>query len=249
MTHTINRPVLAFTHQKTNNTQTTKVILHLYDLSPANDIILYAIGCGLHHSGIEILGDEYSFSSGAGIFHSTPKDAPGAIFRESLELGLFDGGTKQLQSILSELRQDFGPNDYHLLRKNCNHFANALCWALLGKSIPPYINRLAEIGICCSCLLPRQLVEHAPVGDTTNNNSSSTSTSTGGTTFARSRATSRTVAPLFTGTGSKLGSSSGNNKTTTGNDDLVDRREKARKAALARLERNQQVGGGGNTTN
>lgn len=232
-------------------TQTTRVILHIYDLSPANDVILYAIGCGLHHSGIEILGDEYSFSSGAGIFHSTPKDAPGAIFRESLELGQFDGGMNELRSIISELRQDFGPNDYHLVRKNCNHFANALCWALLGKSIPPYVNRLAEIGIYCSCLLPRQLLEHAPVGDTTNNNNNdtSTSTSTGVTTFARSRATTRKVTPLFTGTGSKLGSTSGNNKSTTGNDDLVDRREKARKAALARLERNQQGGGGGNTSN
>ena len=33
-----------------------------YDLSPVNDY-LYAIGMGLHHSGVEILGREYSVSS------------------------------------------------------------------------------------------------------------------------------------------------------------------------------------------
>ncbi len=33
---------------------------------------------GLHHSGVEVLGREYSFASGGGIFDSTPKDAPGA---------------------------------------------------------------------------------------------------------------------------------------------------------------------------
>lgn len=36
-------------------------INHSYDLSPVNDY-LYAIGMGVHHSGVEILGREYSVS-------------------------------------------------------------------------------------------------------------------------------------------------------------------------------------------
>ena len=32
---------------------------------------------GLHHSGVEILGKEYSFASGGGIFDSSPKEAAG----------------------------------------------------------------------------------------------------------------------------------------------------------------------------
>ena len=52
------------------------VVLNIYDLSPANDY-LYPIGFGLHHSGVEILGVEYSFASGGGIFESRPKVAPG----------------------------------------------------------------------------------------------------------------------------------------------------------------------------
>jgi len=78
----------------------TKVLLNVYDLSPANDY-LCAVGLGLHHSGVEILGREYSFASGGGIFDSSPKDAPGAKFRESIELGVFEGGSAELQSAIS----------------------------------------------------------------------------------------------------------------------------------------------------
>jgi len=78
----------------------TKVILNVYDLSPANDC-LYSVGMGLHHSGVEILGREYSFASGGGIFDSSPKEAPGAQFREAIELGAFDGGSSELQSAIS----------------------------------------------------------------------------------------------------------------------------------------------------
>ena len=56
---------------------------------------------GLHHSGVEILGREYSFASGAGIFDSSPKDAPGAKFRESIELGVFEGGSGEVTSAIS----------------------------------------------------------------------------------------------------------------------------------------------------
>ena len=34
---------------------------------------------GLHHSGVEILGKEYSFASGGGVFDSSPKEAPGTV--------------------------------------------------------------------------------------------------------------------------------------------------------------------------
>merc|ERR1712183_1056660 len=83
----------------------TKVVLNIYDLSPINDY-LYTIGFGLHHSGVEIQGSEYSFASGGGIFSSTPKDAPGAIFRESIEMGVFEGSTSDIQSTIDDLRND-----------------------------------------------------------------------------------------------------------------------------------------------
>ena len=81
-------------------TQGTKVILNIYDLVPANEY-LYPLGIGVHHSGVEILGSEYSFASGAGIFQTSPKDASGARYRESIEIGSFYGGIAELNSVVN----------------------------------------------------------------------------------------------------------------------------------------------------
>lgn len=72
---------------------------------------------GLHHSGVEILGREYSFASGGGIFDSSPKDAPGAKFRESIELGAFDGGSSELQSAISGEMISFYPSHLMVYRQ------------------------------------------------------------------------------------------------------------------------------------
>eukprot|EP01083_Nonionella_stella_P205114 747243_1 len=224
----------------------TKVYLNVYDLSPANDY-LHPIGFGLHHSGVEILGTEYTFASGAGIFNHSPQDAPGAKFRERLELGIFEGTSADINSAIGDLRTKFGPDSYNLVTQSCNSFANALVWSLLRKTIPSYVNRLADVGSCCSCLLPQNLLEGAPVGDTNASGGSS-----GGSGFQVSGGNGRVTSfeptksqmsrPFFTGSGHTLGSTNKTSnrdgtKTKRGTEDLTDRREKARMAALARLER------------
>jgi hypothetical protein len=220
---------------------------------------------GLHHTGVEVLGREYSYGSGgSGIFDGPPKVAPGARFRCQLEMGVFEGGPDELQKALDELRHDngFGPDQYNLIRRNCNHFCNALVWRLLRRPIPAYINRLANVGECCSCLLPKQLLEDSPVGG--NNNSSSSSSSFAVPTSATmNRGNGGTATNAFSGKGHSLvGGNDTNSSESVGllsrwssttktastassssgstSDDLTDRRERARKAALARLERNQQ---------
>mmetsp|Transcript_34410 Transcript_34410/g.71650 ORF Transcript_34410/g.71650 Transcript_34410/m.71650 type:complete len:242 (-) Transcript_34410:1614-2339(-) len=219
----------------------TKVFLNVYDLAPANEY-LYPIGLGLHHSGVEIMGTEYSFASGAGVFDGPPKVAPGARFREQIDMGSYDGGQAELNRALDDLKSNgFGPDDYNLIRKNCNSFANALCWKLMRKQIPGHVNRLADLGVCCSCLLPKQFLEEAPVGDPNRASGSS----------SNDREAEKKKIQAFSGSGARLGSS---DTATTSNDssswswaggrkspedDLTDRREKARKAALARLEQNQ----------
>jgi deubiquitinase DESI2 len=234
----------------------TKVFLNVYDLSPMNDYLLYPLGIGLHHSGVEILGSEYSFASGAGIFEAPPRlAAPGAIFREQIEMGAFDGGDGDLKRVIADMQTEFKANgDYNLIYKNCNHFANALCWRLLRKTVPAHVNRLSSIGAFCSCLLPRQLLEHAPVGDPNDaaNNGGETKSFLMYAPPGRSPANvsgNSTTAGVFSGAGARLGGSSmTSTPSTTPIDrggggsssgiDLTDRRERARKAALARLEQN-----------
>lgn len=194
---------------------------------------------GLHHSGLEIAGREYSYGSQGGIYDGPPKEAGGARYRCTLELGTFDGGTKELNRALDELRHrgGFGSNGYNLIRRNCNHFCNALAWQLLGKPIPAYVNRLANVGDCCSCLLPKELLEDSPVHGNKNNNDQSSFSQAPGRGFMNRSNGADSSHMAFSGTGYSLSSGT---SSSAGQPDLTDRRERARKAALARLEKQSQ---------
>ena len=236
-------------------TAPTTVWLNVYDLAPANEI-MFPLGLGLYHTGVEIYGTEYTFADTAGVFSHPPKAVPNAKLRLQLDLGPCD--PTLVASVVSTLSSSdkFGPNDYNILQNNCNHFAQALVWNLLQKPIPVWINRLANLGACCGCLIPKQLLGNgAPVNDNNNNNSETTPflvkaptnriNSIGTTTGINNNSndSSATTNGIFHGPGSKLGGSSSssiNNGAGGSDGNLTDRREKARMAALARLERQQQ---------
>lgn len=157
----------------------------------------------------------------------------------------------QLVALSSDLRDEFGPDRYNLIRRNCNHFANALSWRLLQRSIPGHVNRLADIGVCCSCFCPKKMLEEAPVGPNAGGTGGSSGFQMlGGTGRAKKEGGGSSTA-AFTGAGLVLGSTEqsgssripllgswkkSSNGTGEGADLLTDRREKARKAALARLD-------------
>lgn len=206
----------------------TQLYLNVYDLAPANDF-LHPVGLGLYHTGVEILGVEYTFASEGGVFYHTPRAVPQATFREQICMGSFDGGKVDVQEAINALGDDkFGPADYNIIRNNCNHFANALCLKMVKKPAPGYINRLADIGNCCSCLIPKRFLEQAPI---TNKDAESSSFLVRA---PMNRGSTSKEPIVFAGSGSKLGG------TAPSNDTLTDRRDKARAAALSRLEMQQQ---------
>mmetsp|Transcript_5011 Transcript_5011/g.5805 ORF Transcript_5011/g.5805 Transcript_5011/m.5805 type:complete len:130 (+) Transcript_5011:128-517(+) len=111
-----------------------EIVLNVYDLSPANEYA-YPIGLGVYHSGVEINGREYTFAGGGGIFYHSPKNPPGAgaagdiavKFREGVVVGVFQGGQGEIESVISNLKDGFRGDDYNIVRKNCNHFAESFC--------------------------------------------------------------------------------------------------------------------------
>lgn len=163
-------------------------------------------------------------ASSAGIFTHPPKGAGGAKFRESIELGEYKGTTKDLETVVNSLRNTFKGTDYHLLTNNCNHFANALVTRLLGREIPPFVNRMAYYGSFFACLLPDSATGAAPVdqggngggGGSASQGSDSSGSFSGGFvgrsssrlgTSKTSQSTSVTTT-AFSGTGRKLGTAS-----------------------------------------
>jgi len=126
------------------------VYLNVYDLVPNN--WGHSWGFGLYHTGVEMMGQEYSFYGGdqavggGGILATVPRTvAPPAKFRESIEMGQTRISSSEFKSIISDLAKDFTGDKYHITAKNCNSFSDALCVALLNKHIPSWINRAATL--------------------------------------------------------------------------------------------------------
>ncbi|KAL3685782.1 hypothetical protein R1sor_003804 [Riccia sorocarpa] len=141
------------------------VYLNVYDLTPMNGYV-YWVGMGIFHSGIEVHGSEYAFGAHdfptSGVFEVEPQCCPGFTFRRSILMGTTGLSPQEIRNFIETVADDYNGNTYHLLVKNCNHFTNDVCSRLLGKGIPGWVNRLAGVGVFCSCLLPESLKVPAP---------------------------------------------------------------------------------------
>ena len=152
-------------HFGAQTTSSIPVLLNVYDLSPLNAAFLNHAGCGVHHSGVEINGTEYSFAGGAGVFEDSPRMAGGAVFSHQVEMGAFEGTQSDVKAAIHALGDaDFGPDGYNVLTNNCNHFGDALCRSLVGVGVPTYVNRAAYFGSFLACLVPEEVLTGAPVG-------------------------------------------------------------------------------------
>jgi len=142
------------------------VYLNVYDLKIPEDptavgrwnSYLYWGGLGLYHSGVQVHGKEYAFGGSAcsetGVFSVRPRNAPAAVFRESLLVGYTEMPAAQVDSLLLDLAAAYPGNSYNLLQRNCNHFADELSVLLTGNHAPYWINRMAWLGSQLKCVLP-----------------------------------------------------------------------------------------------
>jgi hypothetical protein len=116
-----------------------------------------------------------------------------------------------------------------------NCFSQALVKKLLKRDIPGWVNRMANIGQCCSCLLPDSLTGKAPV----NNGKGSDSGSSGYAAYKQAPVSSNFKA--FAGSGVTLGASNDDSsrhrysRVTSQEEPIDERREKMARAAAARL--------------
>ncbi|KAG6528236.1 deSI-like protein At4g17486 [Zingiber officinale] len=143
-----------------NGSGKTHLYLNIYDISPVNKY-LYYLGIGIFHSGIEVHGMEYGFGahdfSMSGVFEVEPKSCPGFIFRRSVWLGTTNISRSEFRLFMEDLSEKYYGDTYHLMDKNCNHFTEEVSMQLIGKPIPGWVNRLANIGSFGSCILPEHI--------------------------------------------------------------------------------------------
>lgn len=141
-----------------SNSSLAVVKLNVYDLSEQN-YLLYWLGFGVFHTGVEVFGIEYAYGGhdydASGIFATEPRKPPGPVeFRETITMGETKLGPDEVRHLVARMGERFKGNRYHLLQMNCNHFASDLCRELVGRRAPTWINRLAGLAVLCHCLLP-----------------------------------------------------------------------------------------------
>lgn len=128
------------------------ILLNVYDIHTSN-VIFSEIGLGLYHSGIEIsvetddsLSYEYSFSK-AGVSRTAPRMNIFGTLRATIPLGKIRGTAINIHKLIAQFgKNDFAPGKYDLINHNCNHFTDAVAYALLETRIPSWVNRIAYFG-------------------------------------------------------------------------------------------------------
>ena len=209
------------------------------------------MGLGTYHSGLQVHGTEWTFASQAGVFSHAPKGA-NAPFRQSIVLGTTQMSSSEIASLAGTMKPDWPGSSYHLIKKNCNCFSDALAKQILGKGIPGWVNRMADIGAMCSCLIPDEAVGSAPVDSAAGAQPApSPGGRRGGAAGAATLGSRRTAGssqpaaasgPAFEGGGARLGSTEQSSASLLGSlsgasrpaADSASRRDAMRQAALKR---------------
>jgi len=196
------------------------VILNIYDMYWTNQYTTL-MGLGVFHSGVEIYGTEYAYGGHpfafSGIFEITPKDSEDLgehyKYKQSILLGVTSFTKDEVSQAVSHLGCDFKGINYHLMNKNCNHFASELTQLLCGKEIPTWVNRLAYMSTCIPLLekcLPKEWLTPAALEVTVKQNTSANQQSNGNATSASNGSLGRTPSASSTSTiSSRKGSSQG----------------------------------------
>lgn len=148
------------------------VYLHIYDATREESIQLlntvlafeyspFKFG-GAFHTGVEVNGMEWSFGlednvSKSGLLCTTPKHHPKHHYRETINCGRTILTEDEIVNIVSQLVEDYPGHDYHVLSRNCCHFADDFCRRLGVAGVPSWAKRFAEIGVQLYSLVPKAL--------------------------------------------------------------------------------------------
>eukprot|EP00442_Polarella_glacialis_P019755 CAMPEP_0115163252 /NCGR_PEP_ID=MMETSP0227-20121206/72415_1 /TAXON_ID=89957 /ORGANISM="Polarella glacialis, Strain CCMP 1383" /LENGTH=472 /DNA_ID=CAMNT_0002575555 /DNA_START=179 /DNA_END=1599 /DNA_ORIENTATION=- len=135
-------------------------VTSIYDVSLSssvqklNEVLAHSLSPlkfgGIFHAGVEISSAaEWSYgytACGTGVHSGVPTKHPCHHYRETLLIGQTFLTREKIASVIDALKVEYKGGDYHLVRRNCCHFASDLCSKLGAGEIPGWIQRIAWIG-------------------------------------------------------------------------------------------------------
>jgi len=139
----------------------TPVFVHIYDVSQEdgvrklNKVLAHRYSPlkfgGVFHAGVEVNGLEWSYGMSQsdtlpGLSCVLPKTHPNHRYRQSVELKQSRFSPEDIAELISAMAEEYPGHDYHLLRRNCCHFADDFCRRIGAGGIPGWVHRLARVG-------------------------------------------------------------------------------------------------------
>mmetsp|Transcript_27287 Transcript_27287/g.78567 ORF Transcript_27287/g.78567 Transcript_27287/m.78567 type:complete len:435 (-) Transcript_27287:13-1317(-) len=141
--------------------QGVPVFLHIYDVSQEdgvrklNKFLAHRYSPlkfgGVFHAGVEVNGLEWSYgmspsSTLPGLTCVLPKTHPCHRYRQTVDMRRSPLSAEEIADLISHLAEEYPGNDYHILRRNCCHFADDFCRRIGVGGIPGWVHRLARVG-------------------------------------------------------------------------------------------------------
>jgi len=139
-----------------------EVALNIYSVGTAAALFAFNAACkplglGAFHCGVEVFGEEWSFSDvyendcgteppSDGVFSSVPMSCAGHTFLERVPMGRTLLRRAELRSLVALLIREWPASSYDVLTRNCCHFSEDFCRRLGVGPIPEWVKSLAGAG-------------------------------------------------------------------------------------------------------
>jgi len=132
------------------------VYLHIYECNSAtewlNDCVLASKDMPIHHVGVEVFGEEFSFEhlggdeKESGVIMSAPKKCGLYVYQKSIHVGKVKKSLcpQGVHAIIIDMSKEWLSDSYHLTKRNCVHFAESFLSRLkTGEPFPLHLK-----GVC-----------------------------------------------------------------------------------------------------
>jgi len=103
---------------------------------------------GVFHVGIQVLGEEWAYGwtrTGSGITRGEPRCELQHRFRETVALSPTKLSSFEIERVIQKLSLMNRGRDYHMIERNCCHFAEEFCQLLGVESLPAWVQRMGQV--------------------------------------------------------------------------------------------------------
>jgi len=135
-----------------------EVFLNIYDVThdgaiqKINGIFAHSMSPmklgGVFHVGIQVLDQEWAYGwtkTGSGITRGEPRCELQHRFRETVALSPTKLSSFEIEKVIQKLCLMYRGRDYHMIERNCCHFAEDFCQLLGVESLPAWVQRMGQV--------------------------------------------------------------------------------------------------------